>query len=119
MAVRVQTQADINFGNMAAQVTATHARFQKPGASPRPVVRQLAAPVTVAAGAPLLLPNGLMDIVYPAGDLNNTHLRGLIDPYWANQNFQIDMMTDANTVVADANYRQQTYSNWSITEEAD
>lgn len=119
MAVRIQTQADINFGNMGAQVTATHIRFQKPGANPRPVVRQLAAPVTVAAGAPLILPSGLLDIVYVAGDLNNTHLRGLIDPYWANQSFELDMLTDANTVVADAGYNQRTYQNWSITEEAD
>ena len=117
MAVRVQTQEDLNFGNMAAQVTATHVRFRKAGVNP--VVRELAAPVTVAAGAPLLLPSGLLDIVYPAGNMTNTHMRALIDPYWANETFQLDMMTDANTVVADSGYAQQTYSNWAISEEVD
>lgn len=117
MAVRVQTQADLNFGNMAVQVTATHVRFQKAGANP--VVKQLAAPVTVAAGAPLIVPNGLLDMVYPAGDFNNNHMRALIDPYWAGEEFQIDMLSDAATVVVDSGYGQRTYSNWAISNEND
>lgn len=119
MAIRVQTQADIGFGNAGAQVTMTHVRVRRVNNPQRPIVKQLVAPVVVLAGSPMQLPSGLLDIVYPAGDLGNTHMRGLVDPYWNNVTMQVDMLTDANTVVAVAGYSQQTYSNWAISEEAD
>ena len=119
MAIRVQTQADIVFGNAGAQVTMTHVRIRRNTNPQRPIVKQLVAPVVVLAGSPMTLPSGLLDIVYPAGDLGNTHMRGLVDPYWNNQTMQVDMMTDANTVVAVGGYAQKTYSNWAISEEAD
>ena len=117
MAVRVQTQDNLAFGVMDAEVIATHARFQKAGAAP--VVRQLTAPVTVGADERLRIPAGSLDVVYPAGELNNTHLRALIDPYWDGEAFEVDMMTDDSTVIADSGYSQQTYSNWAISEEND
>ena len=117
MAIRVQTQDDVIFGTMAAAVTATHGRFSKAGAAP--VVRTLAASVSVSAGERLRVPSGMLDVVYPAGQLTNTHLLALVNPYWDGETFQLDLMTSSTVVIADTGYSQQTYSNWAISEEAD
>ncbi len=117
MAIRIQTQDDVIFGTMAAAVTATHGRFQKAGVAP--VVRALAASVTAAAGERLRIPSGLMDVVYPAGQLNNTHMLAVLNPYWDGETFQLDLMTSSTAVITDTGYSQQTYSNWAISEEAD
>ena len=117
MAVRVQTSAALVFGIMASSRTATHARFQKSGAAP--VVRQLTASVTAAAGERLRIPTGDLDIVYPVGQTTNTHMRALIDPYWDSETFQIDLMTSATAVISDTGYSQQTHSGWAISEEND
>ena len=117
MAIRIQTRDHLVFGIMAAGVTATHAKFQKAGADP--IVKQLTDPVTAAAGERLRIPSGSLDVVYPAGETNNTHMRALLDPYWDGEAFQVDLMTDDSTVVADTGYSQQTYSNWAISEEND
>ena len=102
MAIRVQTQDHLVFGIMAAGVTATHGRFQKAGAAP--VVKQLADPVTAAAGERLRVPSGSLDIVYPAGETNNAHMRALVQPYWYGEEVQVDLMTDDSTVVDDTGY---------------
>ena len=117
MAVRIQTQDDVAFGIMAASVTATHVRVQKAGAAP--VVKQLTAAVTAAIGERLRIPSGDLDIVYPAGETTNTHMRAILDPYWDGETHQVDLMTDDSTVVADSGYSQQTYSNWAISNETD
>lgn len=117
MAIRVQTQDDLSFGIMANALTATHGRFQKAGAAA--VVRQLVSPVAVAAGERLRVPSGSLDIVYVAGETNNTHMLAVVNPYWDGEDFQIDLMTTETTVIADSGYSQQTYSNWQIAQEAD
>ena len=117
MAVRVQTQDDVAFGIMAAAVNVTHVRFQKAGANP--VVKALASTLSVVAGRRLRVPSGDFDVVYPANELTNAHLRALIDPYWDGETFQLDCMTSSTVVVSDANYSQQTYSNWAISNESD
>ena len=117
MAIRVQTQDALVFGFMDTAVVATHARFQKADAVP--VVKQLSAPVNVAADERLRIPVGMLDVVYVAGELTNAHVMVVVQPYWDGETFQVDLMTDANTVIADAGYSQQTYSNWSITAEVD
>ena len=117
MAIRVQTQDAVVFGFMDGAVVATHARFQKAGAAP--VVRQLTAPINVAADERLRIPSGELDVIYPANDLSNAHMLAIVQPYWDGEDIMLDLMTDANTVIADSGYSQQTYSNWSITAEAD
>ena len=117
MAIRVQTQDAVVFGTMAADVTVTHGRFQKAGAAP--VVRPLAATLSVTAGQRLRVPAGMLDVVYPAGELTNAHMMAVVNPYWDGQVFQLDLMTDATTVVSDSGYGQQTYQNWAISQEAD
>ena len=61
----------------------------------------------------------MFDIVYPAGELNNTHVMAVVNPYWDGEEFQVDMMTDDSTLIASSGYSQQLYSNWSITAEND
>ena len=117
MAVRVQTQADIAFGVMDAQVVVSHVRFQKAGAIP--VVKALASSLTVAIGERLRVPSGMWDMVYPSGDFTDAHMRAMIDVYWDGETFQLDAMTDDSTVVSDNGYSQQTYSDWAISNEND
>lgn len=128
MAVRVQTQADIIFGVMSGSVAVSHVRFQKAGLAP--VVRELASRVQVGSGQRLRIPSGMFDVVYPVGQLTvpgadddsaaaNAHMRAMVDGYWEGETFQLDCLTDANTVVVDSGYSQQTYSNWDISVEAD
>lgn len=118
MAIRVQTQADINFGTAGAAVTVTHLRIRESDDS-NPVVKQLPNPIQIAAGAPMRIPSGLLDIVYPAGELTNGHMSDFLTPWWTNKAMEIDLMTSANAVVAVSGYAQQTYSNWAISSEAD
>ena len=117
MAIRVQTQDDVVFGIMVAEVVVTHGRLQKAGAAP--IIRPLSSPVTIPAGQRLLLPDGMMDVVYPSGELGNAHIRAVIDDYYVGETFMYDAMVDASTPVSDSGYAQQTYSNWAISEEAD
>ena len=123
MAVRVQTNADIIFGIMAAEQTATHARVQD-NTGNDPIVRELAAPVTAAAGERLRIPSGSLDIVYPAGQATaptdaNGHIEAIARAYWGARTMQIDLMTDDSTPITDSGYSQQTYANWQFSTEAD
>lgn len=117
MAIRVQTQDNINFGTFAAAATVTHVRVQKGGAAP--VVKALAASVAVGAGDQAQINSGDLDIVYPAGQTTNTHMLAVVNPYWDSETFQVDLMTSSTAVVSDSGYSQQTYSNWAISQEAD
>ena len=126
MAIRVQTKADILFGNAAAEVVVTHVRIRESDDS-NPIVHVLPNSITIAAGAPMRIPTGLLDVVYPSGALTNDHMRELINGYWDDGNndgtgtksMEIDLMTDANTPVADSGYAQQTVNDWAISAEAD
>ena len=61
MAVRVQTRADVLFGNAGAVVTVTHVRIRESDDS-NPIVKQLPNPIDFAVGAPMRIPAGLLDI---------------------------------------------------------
>ena len=118
MAIRVENDGAIVFGIMEdASVTATHGRFQKAGAAP--VVRQLAAAVTAAVGERLRIPDTMMDVVYPAGQSTNDHIEAVARAYWSGETFQVDLMTDDSTVVADSGYAQATHDAWTFTQEVD
>ena len=118
MAIRVEPGADLLFGTMAdGSVTVTHGRVQKTGQDP--VVRPLTANVTAAAGERLRVPVNMFDFVYPAGETNNDHMDAVVRAWWAGETIQVDLMTDAATVVADSGYAQATHSGWTFTAEAD
>ena len=117
MAIRVEPSADLIFGVMAGAVAVTHVRVQK--ASAAAVVRPIGSTLNVPAGGQLQIPSTMFDIIYPDGQLSRAHMMALVNSYWDGETFQIDCMTDANTVVADANYSQQTHNSWTITGEND
>ena len=117
MAQRVEPNADMVFGVMAAAVAVTHVRFQKAGQNP--VVRPLAQTLNVGAGERLRIPANMFDVVYKSGQLTDDHIAALVTPYWDGETFQVDCMTSANAVVADANYSQQAHNGWIINQEAD
>ena len=43
----------------------------------------------------------------------------MVDNLFNNVAWQIDLLTDANTVISVRGYSQQSHSAWRITEEAD
>ena len=110
MAIRVEPSSDLIFGVMAGAVGVTHTRVQKAGAAP--IVRPLGSTLNVPAGGQLQIPSTMFDIIYPKGQLSRAHMKALVEAYWDGETFQIDCMTAADTVVADANYSQQTHNAW-------
>ena len=117
MAYRVQTQEKINFGVMSAEKTASHVRFSRSGFDS--VTLALTASITVPSGDRMIISSGMFDIVYKSGALPDAHIQDLINPFWDGEDVMLDMMSDSTTVVDDSGYSQQTYSNWSITQESD
>lgn len=117
MAIRVEPNADLDFGIMSAAVAVTHTRVQKAGAAP--TVRPLGATLNVGAGERLRIPATAFDAVYPDGQFSRAHMDAVIKCYWEGETFQVDCMTDANTPVADRGYSQIEHSSWNITQEAD
>ena len=117
MAIRVQNSTKLDFGLMAAEVIATHGRVQKAGSNP--VIRPLPASLTVAAGERLVVDIGDIDFVYPDGEMSRAHMMAVINSYWDEEIFQVDVMTSDSVVVADSGYAQTTHSAWGITGEAD
>ena len=117
MAIKVSPKADLVFGVMSAEVEVTHVRFQKADGT-EPVVANV-TDVTVAKGNRLRIPTGSFSVVYPDGALTRAHMLGVVKAYWDGTAIQVDCMTDANTVVADSGYSQQSHSEWVFTEQAD
>ena len=61
---------------------------------------------------------GAIDVIHNEGETTDAYIQKLVEGYWGatgNTSMEVDLMTDANTVVADANYSQQTVSAWDIT----
>ena len=114
MAYRVRNTDTVAFGVMAAGVAASHCRFRLAAGDAQPVVTALSAVVNVAAGERLRLPQNMLAIKYNTGGLTDDHMEAAIKPYWENVSFEIDMMTDDSTVIADANYAQQATSAWTF-----
>ena len=118
MAFRVRNPAAINFGIMDSAVAATHIRFRVASNNGQPVVVDV-ADVNAAAGEGLRLNINQFAIKYNSGPLTDAHMQAAIQDYWDGVGFEIDAMTDANTVVADPGYSQQTYSGWAFDTPAD
>ena len=116
MAIRVQNGSALNFGLFASAATVTHIRFQKAGADP--TVRSITN-VSVGANDTFVIPAGDFDVVYPSGQLSDAHMDALVREYWDGETFQIDAMTNANTVVNVNGYSQETHSGWTFGTEAD
>ena len=120
MAIRVQTSADLDFGIVVTGVTATHIRCRRT-ADTNDVILINADDVAAAAGERLKINSGELDFVFPDGTTGiSRHLnRSMVDEFFNNVAWQIDLMTDATTVVAATGYSQQSHSAWAISEEND
>ena len=119
MAIRVQNGAALSFGVMEAQVRVTHTRVRRGTTGQIVRTDALSSAVNVAAGERLRIPSGDIDIVYPDGELERDHMDALVKAYWDGEDFAVDCLTAANTVVADDGYEQQVHSGWTFTKEAD
>ena len=144
MAIRVQSQEDVNFGNnnSVSAVTVTAVRIQDADDT-TPVIRRLPTPITVGVGAPMRIPSGLLDLIYVAGHMGNHHMLEALTSYWGitglslntggigsggsgTRVMEIDLMTGASgaeAVVTASGYSQQRYGHsgnrWSICGELD
>ena len=116
MAIRAEPTGQITFGRLAAETTATHGRVMR--GNKALLVRELTDPVTVAANGQLVIDAGAIDIVFPAGELMNDGIEDAWQDYF-DSGVQVDLMTDAVTVIATSGYSQQTHSAWTLTQEAD
>ena len=118
MAIKVSTQATVDFGLFAAAATITHLRLQPATASQqlaRGFVTAFPASISVGANERFQIAAGDISITYPAGDLTNTHIQAMVDPLWDSVTWQIDAMTSVSAPVAVSGYSQQTYDDWDIS----
>ena len=114
MAIRVENTNSINFGTAGAQFTASHVRLQHGSDAATQTVRALAAPITVAQNQAIEIVARALDMLFPNGDFDNDFMEAILDPIGT---VRVDLMTDANTVVAVSGYSQQTVSAWTYTQE--
>ena len=120
MAIRVENSADLDFGIMVVGVTATHIRCRRT-ADNADVILIDAQDVAAAAGERLKINARELDFVFPEGNTGiSRHLnRSMVDALFDDEPWQIDLLTDANTVIAVNGYAQVSHRAWRITEEAD
>lgn len=119
MAIRVKPTANIVFGTLEAEAVVSHVRFRKSSATTQTTTITLDSAVTVAVGRQLRIPASDFSVLFPDGDLGRAMNRAQVEGYWSGEEFQVDCLTAADTVVNVAGYSQQTNSTWTITEEAD
>lgn len=122
MAIKVSTQATVDFGLFAAAATVTHLRLQPATVSQqraRRIVKAFPASISVGANERFQIAAGDISITYPRGDLTDTHIEAMVDPLWDSVTWQIDAMTSASTPVAVSGYSQQTYDDWDISTVSD
>ena len=118
MAVQVSNRNQLNFGTLASAATITHGRIQRASDDAGAIVKQFAAPIVAQASNALIVNAGAIDVIHNEGQTNDPYMDLLVKGYWGatgNTEMKVDLMTDANTVVADANYSQQRVSAWDIT----
>ena len=118
MAIRVRNGSKITFGSMAAAVTVSHARFQEAD-DEHPVVRPLENRITAAATDVLEIDTNGIVLTYKSGEFGDDHMEEVVKAYWDGTDMEIDLMTDATTVVADTGYQQQTHGGWVFDTVAD
>ena len=115
MAIRVQTQNDVTFGPINADITVTHLRITADGDS---TVKSITN-IDVADGDDVVFDSGEIDLLAPSGDWGNDLMNNAINGYWDGKSATIDLMTSATQVVTASGYTAQTYDNWAISSEAD
>ena len=118
MAVRVRNSAVLDFGIVTADVTATHIRGQRTDDTDDGFLID-AVDVAAEAGNRLTVPIGGVNVLFPDGGISRHLNRSMVDAFFANEAYQIDLLTDASTVVSVGGYSQQSHSAWNITEQAD
>ena len=120
MAIKVENSDALVFGVLEVETVATHGRFKKTGAPDNTrITRQLTAAVTVAVGERLRIPANSLDVVYKTGQLVDPHMDALVKAYWSGASFEVDLMTNATTVITTTGYSQQTTDAWDFTTEND
>ena len=118
MAIRVQSNADINFGTVSSPLSVTHVRIQDENDT-NPSVKQLQAPVVIASGQELVIPSGEFDMVFPSGDFGNGLMEQVISSYFTNRTMHLDCLTSQTVVVTATGYSQQSHNGWQSSQEAD
>ena len=120
MAIKVENSDALVFGVLNVETIVTHGRFKKTGANDNTrITRQLTAAVTVGAGERLRIPANSLDVVYKTGQLVDPHMDAIVKAYWNGETFEVDLMTDATTVIATSGYSQQSTAAWDFVTEND
>ena len=123
MAVRIEPNADIEFGTMGAAVDVTAVRVRPTASTADPILRRLSSTLSVPNGSALQIPAGSFDVVIPSGEIGNDFMEWLVTQGWTTTtSMQVDCMTGASgseAVVAVSGYSQQTVTAWTISTEAD
>ena len=118
MAIRVENSTELDFGIVTQAVTVTHIRCRRTADTGDEITIDSQDRVA-AIGRRLKINARELDFVFADGGISRHLNRSMVDALFANKEWQIDLMTDASTVVSAGGYSQQTHTAWRITEEAD
>ena len=123
MAVRIEPDADIEFGTMGAAVDVTAVRVRPTASTSDAILRRLASTLSVPNGSALQIPAGSFDVVIPSGEIGNDFMEWLVTQGWSSStSMQVDCMTGnagSETPVTTTGYSQQTVTAWTVSTEAD
>ena len=126
MAFRVRNGSDLLFGLITASggASAVAVRFRKGSDDSNPVIKALGSTLTVTQNSQFRIPEHMLSVTYPTGDLTDGHMEAAVKPYWDGVAFEIDMMSamsskTAGTPVAAAGYAQQSTNDWDFDTPAD
>ena len=118
MAVRAENGTALNFGVFATETVVTHARVSVGNAEL--ATRPLTTSRTIEAGGQARFPIGNIDLVFPANQLENAGLNGILAEYFDGTNtLVIDLMTSSTNVVTTSGYSQQSSADWDLSNEND
>ena len=120
--VKVTNENDINFGTITGVHTITHIRVRRQSDNGQPMTTALTSSVTTSAQNALILNSEDLDFNYNNGNFTNAHFRQCVNGYWGintDLSMKVALLTNANTELVDTGYREQTVSEWTITQDAD
>ena len=89
-----------------------------------PVIKALGSTLTVTQNSQFRIPEHMLSMTYPAGDMTDGHMEAAVKPYWDGVAFEIDMMKTMTSKIAGdavdaAGYQQQSVSDWDFDKPAD
>lgn len=111
MAVRVRNGSNVRFGALNAETVISHYRL-----CIGPVIlatKALPASVTIAAGRGAEFHKHDLVLLFSSSELEDNGYNSILSEFFNGTNeINVDLLTDASTLVSTSGYSQVAFSNW-------